>query len=110
MGIANHIRARKRSSPRSRPAAKEVTAGVTARAARSPSQPITPPAWVLRTTALHLLHIRAAASTAAAALHHQNAEIDADVALTLRHAVIDPLTLDIERLQGLLDKDGKSPC
>jgi len=109
MAISDHIRARKRP-PRSRPAAGEVTAGVTARAARPPSPPITLPAWVLRTTALHLLHIRAAASTAAAALHHQNAEIDADVALTLRHAVIDPLTLDIERLQGLLEKEEKAPC
>jgi ribosome-binding protein aMBF1 (putative translation factor) len=53
--------------------------------------------------------IGAVAVTAEVALKTQNCEQDADIAECLRHAVVDALTTQTERVSRLCDCDAKEP-
>lgn len=63
------------------------------------------PELVLRTTLWRLRIARSAAITAAMALAHQNADVDADIASVLRKHVVDALTTEIDALQEALGID-----
>jgi hypothetical protein len=53
--------------------------------------------------------ISAFAVIAEVALRAQNCEQDAEIALCLRHGVVDALTAQIERMSRLCDRDAKGP-
>ncbi len=60
------------------------------------------PATEVRLTVLRLQTVRSVVITAAAALWHQSADHDADIAHALRYSASMPLTAEIERLETLL--------
>ena len=59
----------------------------------------------LRNTVLRLRQARCVVSTAVAALVHQNADVDSDIAAVLRMHVIDALSTEIETMDRALGAD-----
>ena len=110
MATLNHNRAQKRPLSRPGPALKNPGTSTIVRARQRKSGQESATAQDARLGVSRLCRIRAVLITAAAALQKQNADLDGDVALTLRHAAIDPLTTEIEKLEALLDDSEEAPC
>lgn len=55
----------------------------------------------LRFIALRLGQARAVAITALAALWHQNADRDGEIASTIQHSIAEPLEAEIERIEAI---------
>lgn len=84
--------------PRTHPSSSRKNRSIATEQTRETSQQ-------LKLVVFHLKHARAVVVTAMAALWHQSADHDVDVAVALQHAVAHPLLTEIERLEKLIGRE-----